>query len=157
VERAPARIYHIVTAADLREHTRDETYRPPSLATEGCVHCALAGSVLAVANDYYATAAPPVMLLEIDPTMLTSVTRYEAAAPLAGGGTTHLLDSPVFPHVYGPLELRAVTGEAELQRGEAGFAWPPTLASLETVVRDAAIDEDRRGKTAVRKSTIVTE
>jgi uncharacterized protein (DUF952 family) len=130
---APDRIYHIVSAADLREHTQNGVYRPAGLATEGFVHCSLAASVIPVANDYYADAAGPLLLLELDPARIHAAIRYEAPAPIPGGGTAHLASAPLFPHVYGPIELTAVTGAGKLERSASGYAWPRALLPLDAM------------------------
>jgi len=117
-------IYHIVTELDLRAHVSGDVYTPASLKDFGFVHCALPASVIAVANDYFAAAAGPVLLLEIDPERLTSEVRYEAAAPIAGGGTAHLVDAALFPHVYGPINTPAIVRVGALGVTPDGFHWP---------------------------------
>ena len=117
-------IYHIVVESDFREQLEPDEYRPSALAGDGFVHCALESSVIPVANDYYADAPGPVLLLEIDPTKLESETRYEAPAPIAGGGTDHLSSATVFPHVYGPIDRDAIVRLGSLGRSESGYSWP---------------------------------
>ena len=117
-------IYHIVTASDLRAHVSGDAYTPASLKDYGFVHCALQASVIAVANDYFTAAAEPVLLLEIDPERLISEVRYEAAAPIAGGGTAHLVPAALFPHVYGPLNTQAITRVGALAVLPDGYNWP---------------------------------
>ena len=123
-------IYHIVTETDYRTRNDGQQYLPSSFAADGFVHCALEGSVLAVANDYYAGARDTLLLLRIDPTRLASPTRYEAASPGRAAGTSHLATSPVFPHVYGPIENTAIDGIGILTKGEHGYLWPTTFMSL---------------------------
>ncbi len=118
-------IYHIAVEGDLRRCSRDGRYEPDSLGSEGFVHCADEAVLLLVANDYYGDAAGRVLVLKLDPSQLTCDLEWEAPAPLAGGGTAHLAASATFPHVYGPIDLRAVAAVGELARGADGrFAWP---------------------------------
>jgi uncharacterized protein (DUF952 family) len=126
-----ARIYHITTAADLRRHCKGALYAPPSLAREGFIHCtATPATLLLVARDYFGTVHEPVVLVAINATRLGAELRFESAAPIAGGGTAHLASGEAFPHLYGPLELAAVLGVAELQRDGDAFVWPATIDPL---------------------------
>ncbi len=125
-----AMIYHIVTAADLRAHLKGNHYHPPSLADHGFVHCALKPSVTAVADDYFSATTEPLLVLEIDTGSLTSEVRHEEAAPLAGGGTSHLVDAPLFPHVYGPIDRQAISGVGVLRKTQDGSSWPGELVGL---------------------------
>lgn len=117
-------IYHIVTESDLQAHVSGDAYTPTSLKDFGFVHCALQASVIAVANDYFCEAAEPVLLLEIDPERLISEVRYEAAAPIAGGGSAHLVPAALFPHVYGPINTPAITRVGVLDVTSEGYHWP---------------------------------
>ena len=117
-------IYHIVTESDLRANVSGDVYTPASLKDFGFVHCALQASVIAVANDYFSEAIEPVLLLEIDPERLTSEVRYEAPAPIAGGGASHLVPATLFPHVYGPIQTQAITRFGMLGVTPDGYQWP---------------------------------
>ena len=124
-------IYHVVSEAELRAGLGEQAYAPASLGEFGFVHCAFEPSVLAVANDYFAGASGRVLLLAIDPARLTAEARSEAAAPIAGGGAAHLAGAPLFPHVYGPIDLVAIDGVGVLGRSEAGYAWPTKFEPLD--------------------------
>ena len=125
-------IYHITTAAALRNHCAVDTYGPPSLAREGFIHCTETPStLLTVARDYYDDATPPLLVLAIDPTRLAAALRFEAPAPIPGGGTTHLSSGELFPHLYGPLELSAIVGVGELRRKGSEFVWPEAFGGLD--------------------------
>ena len=132
----PTRIYHLTTEADLRAGLDGDRYAPPDLADAGFVHCALEASVVPVADDYFASAPGDVLVLEIDPARLSAETRYEAAAPLEGGGRAHLESAPVFPHVYGAIDVQAITGVGALARDAGGFGWPSAFAPFDRFVRD---------------------
>jgi uncharacterized protein (DUF952 family) len=117
-------IYHIVTESDLRAHLSRDSYTPASLEEHGFVHCALESSVIAVANDYFSQTSEQLLLLEIDAERLTSKVQYEAAAPIAGGGSSHLACTTQFPHVYGPINTQAITGIGTLGVTPDGYRWP---------------------------------
>ena len=117
-------IYHIVTEADFRANNDGQRYLPADFAASGFVHCALEVSVLPVANDYYAAVSEPLLLLKIDPARLKASVRYEPAAPEPIVGSSHLGTSPVFPHVYGPIEIAAIDWIGVLTNGEDGYSWP---------------------------------
>ncbi len=123
-------IYRITLESDFRAQLSDTVYLPPDLADEGFVHCALEPSVIPVANDYYADASGPLLVVEIDPGKLTSETRYEAPAPTAGGGSSHLVSATQFPHVYGPINPGAITRVGVLGRTANGYAWPRSFLTL---------------------------
>jgi uncharacterized protein (DUF952 family) len=129
-------IYHIVTESDLRANVRGDAYTPASLKDFGFVHCALQASVIAVANDYFGGAAEPVLLLEIDPERLASEVRYEAAAPIAGAGTAHLVDAALFPHVYGPIHTQAIARVGVLGVMADGYHWPGEFEALDAFLAD---------------------
>ncbi len=132
VQYRSSMIYHIVSESDFRSQLVGSTYVPASMHTDGFVHCSLEASVIPVANDYYAAVVGNLVLLEIDPDRLTSETRYEEAAPIAGGGTSHLTSSPQFPHVYGPIDTAAITRIGLLGKTTSGYAWPHAFTSLDT-------------------------
>ncbi len=95
------------------------------------MHCAFEIAVVPVANDYFAGATDRVLLLEIDPTRLTSETRYEEAAPTLSGGSSHLASASQFPHVYGPINRAAITAVGVLGRTLGGYAWPSRFLPLD--------------------------
>lgn len=125
-------IYHIVIESDFRAQFDGLVYLPPGLHEDGFVHCASEPSVVPVANDYFAGAAGRVLVLEIDPTRLTSEIRSEAAAPTASGGSSHLASASKFPHVYGPINKEAITAVGVLGRTLGGYAWPSGLMPLDS-------------------------
>jgi uncharacterized protein (DUF952 family) len=127
-------IYHIVGEAEFRAACDGAVYRPASLAVDGFVHCSLEPSVIPVANDYYRDAEGPLLLLQIDPWGLTAETRYEQAAPPPGADITHLDSSPVFPHVYGPIDLGAIDGVGVLMKTADGYAWPEEFFPIDVAL-----------------------
>jgi len=123
-------IFHLVEERGLLSRIRGDFFHALDLERDGFVHCALAVSVLSVADDYFGETRDRVLLLEIDPSRLSAEVRYEAPAPIAGGGRDHLSTSTVFPHVYGPIESRAIVGVGTLDRGPEGYRWPSRFETL---------------------------
>jgi uncharacterized protein (DUF952 family) len=98
-------IFHITARTEWEAAVRAGRYRAPSLASEGFIHCSAAGQVCGVANSFY-PGQLGLVLLVIDPARLEAEVRWEppAGLPPAGGHPGRL-----FPHVYGPLNLEAVS------------------------------------------------
>jgi len=91
-------IYHILPRSDWAKAQASGIYEPESLTTEGFIHCSLSDQVIRVANAYYA-GQKDLLLLRIDMGKLVHEVRYE-----------DLLDEgECFPHIYGELNLSAVT------------------------------------------------
>jgi uncharacterized protein (DUF952 family) len=105
-------IYHISSpedwqaaqlAGDYRNSTRDRT-----LEDEGFIHCSRLDQVPGVLAAYY-TGAGPLLLLTIDPALLTSPWRDDEIAP-----------GVFYPHVYGPVDLAAVVAVTPLETAADG-------------------------------------
>jgi uncharacterized protein (DUF952 family) len=90
-------VFHIATVADWAARSFD-SYVPAGYATEGFVHCSGADQVVGTANRLFAER-PDLVLLAIDEAALSSPLLWEDSY---GSGTE-------FPHVYGPIDLAAVT------------------------------------------------
>ena len=74
-------------------------------------------TLLAVANDRFADSALPLVALALDESRLSAPVRFEAADPAPPPGVAA---STLFPHVYGPVELTAVTEVRFARRDPAG-------------------------------------
>jgi uncharacterized protein (DUF952 family) len=142
--RVDVMLYHIVPATEFRAQIEGATYRPANLAHDGFVHCALRASVLPVANDYYSRVSGKLLLLEIDPERLASEIRYEAPAPIAGGGASHLASASEFPHVYGQIETKAITRVGLLVAAASGFRWPIAFMDLEAFLSHTEATQQNR-------------
>ena len=78
-----------------------------------------------VANKYY-RGANNLVLLNIDPTKLTSQLKFEPPAHL--DGSPALPHEPLFPHIYGPINLDAVIEVINFPcRPNGEFVAPPQL------------------------------
>lgn len=135
----PRPIYHLAPDSELRAGIAETKYAPHRLPEDGFVHCSAGADVtLAVANDYYGELPEPLLLLALDPARLTPELRFEAPAPIAGGGRAHLEEATRFPHLYGPVDLAAITGVAVLEREAQGYRWPPSFEPLDRALARAA-------------------
>jgi uncharacterized protein (DUF952 family) len=91
--------------AALRSGTYDRSTRGATLAEVGFIHASYPEQLPGVAKLLYARVAEPLVVLEIDPAALAGAgvqVRLEPADPADPG-------SPLFPHLYGPLPVTAVT------------------------------------------------
>ena len=106
-------IYHIAFRSDWAEAVRAGEYhvstRDLTVEQQGFIHASTAGQVAGVANAFYADVDDLVVLV-IDPERLTAPLRYDKVLDAA----------EPFPHIYGPLNVDAVTGTAELGRDDEG-------------------------------------
>lgn len=101
-----SRVLHLLPLADYRQ-AGGRSIEPPSLASEGFVHCSPdIETTLAVANSLYRDADQPMVALELDTDLLDSPLRWEKPSPAPPAGMS---DAVLFPHVYGPLRPSAVS------------------------------------------------
>ena len=116
-----ATIMHIAEKAAWQVALEAGAYRAPSLEAQGFIHFSAPSQVLRVASAYY-TGRRDLVLLVIDTDALTADLRYEVPE---GEDTTEQ-----FPHLYGLLNLDAVTQVLSFQPGADGaFALPPELTA----------------------------
>ena len=103
----------------------------PSVATEGFAHCSTEHQMVDVANKYY-RGTSNLVLLNIDPTKLTSVLKFEPPAHI--DGSLAFPHEPLFPHIYGPINLDAVIEVIDFPCDEHGaFTSPPQLKTYSVV------------------------
>ena len=122
-------IYHLVTESDFQ--AENDGYIPALYEQDGFIHCtAEPDTLLAVANDYFSAAAEPVLVLAIDLRRVKAEVKFEPPAPIPGGGVSHLQEGLLFPHIYGPLNLDAVTGVGRLGQMKGQFIWPDDFVCL---------------------------
>ena len=124
-------IYHLLPESDLLPGVGAVHYSPARLEDDGFVHCTSgAETTLAVAADYFGELREPLLVMEIDTRHLTRDLRFEAAAPIEGGGSAHLSMAASFPHVYGPIDLVAIRGIASLGDRGGPYVWPDRFEPL---------------------------
>lgn len=92
-------IYHVTTAAEWKSAQEKGRYESPSLAAEGFIHCSTDEQQVRGVLERYFKGRDNLVKLVIDTTKLTSPFIYEWSPSTAD----------TFPHVYGPINLDAVT------------------------------------------------
>jgi uncharacterized protein (DUF952 family) len=115
-----ALILHLLAATDAaRAVAAERDYVPDAYAVDGFVHCTAGDDdLIEVANAFYRERTEPMVAWTIDTDLLASEVRWEAPAPPDGSMPADR--SVRFPHVYGPIALRAVTATRVVRRDEQG-------------------------------------
>lgn len=105
-------ILHITQREAWEQAQRAGVYRADSLETEGFIHASTPEQVLGPANAFY-RGQTGLVLLVIDEARVQPPIRYEAA------------HGQTFPHLYGPLNLDAVTDVLPFEpQADGTFALP---------------------------------
>jgi len=91
-------IYHLTALQEWEDAQDKGIYEPPSFEKEGFIHCSTEEQLKDVMQKHFKQHENLVKLV-IDPHRLTANVRYEKV----DGGQQE------FPHIYGPLNLEAVT------------------------------------------------
>jgi len=91
-------IYHVTTAAEWEAAKQKDFYEHPSLSAEGFIHCSQDHQVAGVLERYFAGQTGLIKLV-IDTDKLTSKFVFDWSPSTAD----------TFPHVYGPINVNAVT------------------------------------------------
>ena len=108
-------ILHVTSRAAWRRALREGSYRADSPRTQGFLHASRPDQVVAVANAL-CRGRRDLVLLVIDPDRVRAEICYEGV-----GGE-------LYPHVYGPLNLEAVTAVLDFPPDAQGrFALPAAL------------------------------
>lgn len=95
-------IYHITSKNWWEGFSNQPFFSSPDLHREGFIHCSTNEQVAATLQRYYANQKE-LLLLHIDPTLLTAELKYEAAT-----------DGQLFPHVYGNINKDAIVNIVEI-------------------------------------------
>ena len=108
------RIYHIALRREVERAGRTGHYAPATLLSEGFIHCSYARQLEAVAARYF-QGQQSLALIEIDPELIT--------APIVNENFTG--GPELYPHIYGPLPMSAVTAIRDLDcKPDGSFDWP---------------------------------
>ena len=111
-------ILHLLPAWLSETMGADDDYLPAAYAADGFIHCSPSDEVmLAVANAYYPGGAEDLVVWDVDEAALTAPVRWEAPDPAPPPGVAA---GVLFPHVYGPIERRAVVRVRRLVPGPSG-------------------------------------
>jgi uncharacterized protein (DUF952 family) len=105
-------LFHITTREAWQRAREIGSYRPAAFAADGFIHLSEARQWLTTANRFY-RGQPDLVLLALDETKLRAEVRREPA------------DADVFPHLYGDLNLDAVSAVYDLRLGASGEVLPP--------------------------------
>ena len=90
-------IIHLITESDWAAARKAGSWSPPSLKTEGFIHCSRPEQVAATVKRHF-PGRTDLLMLTLDPARITAEIREEDS--YSRGET--------FPHIYGPLNLDAV-------------------------------------------------
>lgn len=112
-------LLHLCSPADLAAAQACGEHRPDSLRDAGFVHLSTPEQVHLPANRLYA-GRTNLLLLHIDAALLEAPVRWEP------GDSTDPV-AMLFPHLYGPLPMRAVTTVTPYRPGPDGFFHPPAM------------------------------
>ena len=96
-------IYHVTTKEAWNAAKKSGFYEAPSLPLEGFIHCSEAHQVPGVLQRFF-KGKDNLLKLTIDTDKLKHALKYDLAPSL----------NETFPHIYGPLNVDAVTGEEEI-------------------------------------------
>ncbi|MGE5124608.1 MAG: DUF952 domain-containing protein, partial [Acidobacteriaceae bacterium] len=100
-------IIHLCPSAEWLEAQERGVFMDASLDQHGFIHCSQPQHVLQVANQVF-PGSGNLLALWIDPAKITSEIRWE---PFAG---------IVYPHIYGPIDLPAVSAVSEIKPDQDG-------------------------------------
>ena len=102
-------IHHLTTPEAWNAAQTTGEYEPPSLAAEGFIHCAAdEPQTLRVAQRLYPNQAG-LIVLDLDTARLKAEIKHEPSRT-----------GEIYPHIYGPINLDAVTRIRPLTLNAAG-------------------------------------
>ncbi len=134
-------IFHIVKRSEWLAAARDGGYRPASVEAEGFMHCSTRTQLIGTANRFYAGQKDLVVLC-IDENRIATPLKFEPPstphlADISDEDEDHKLEretrgsenaGDLFPHIYGALNLDAVTRVIAFPcRDDGSFAIPAEL------------------------------
>ena len=118
-------ILHLASNEAWLAAANEGRYHADSLSTEGFIHCSKPSQIVGVANTFY-HGQRGLVLLVIDPSKLEAELKWE---PPAEPEPSHAREGELFPHVYGSLNLDAVSEVLPFEPDEDGsFTLPEALA-----------------------------
>lgn len=98
-------IYHITTQSEWAKAQENGVYQAPSLASQGFIHLSKREQITKVANAIY-TGQTDLVLLCVDESKLDANLRFEPPDTMVPAAH---YDGELFPHVYGTINLNAVS------------------------------------------------
>ena len=100
-------VLHLASNIDWLAAVKQGEYRAVSLSTEGFIHCSTESQIVDVANAFY-HGQHGLVLLVLNPDKLTSELKWEPPAH-PNPERAAVIGDELFPHIYGPLNVDAVT------------------------------------------------
>ena len=130
-------IYHIVLLKDFLRLIKQDQYIPSGFDKDGFIHCTM-GSELTrlVLEDYFMNENDSILLLQLDSQKIASRLKLEEPSSAANAGKKHLIPGALFPHIYGPLNLSAVAGVAQIKKYNNSFCWPKSFEPLNLFLKN---------------------
>lgn len=119
-------IYHITPRSDWQAAQANGSYATPSIETEGFIHNSSREQILNVANSFY-RGVDDLVILCIDETKLSAKLVWEAPAHPDPDHASQEMDTALFAHIYGELNLDAVVDVVDFPEGSDGFSLPNNL------------------------------
>lgn len=109
-----AEIYHMISTESWLRVRGQQIFEPESLADEGFIHCTVGErNLLEVAERHYRTEPGDWLVLVLDPARITHEVHWEVQP-----------DGLAYPHIYGPVNLDAVTEVCRFPRAPDGAFLP---------------------------------
>lgn len=106
-------IYRIAEAGDWARAQQLGEFASADLAIEGFIHCSEHQQILRTAAKYY-VGKKSLVLLEIDETKIMNILKREDS----------LNRGEMFPHIYAPIPLTAITRHVDFTETDGAFVLP---------------------------------
>lgn len=110
-------IYHITHRRAWQTALGTGQYVAESLTTEGFIHCSTHSQILPVAENFY-KGQEGLILLVVEPARLSSPLKWES--PSGGSSPPGVPQGELFPHIYGPIPIDAVSHVMDLEKDPQG-------------------------------------
>jgi uncharacterized protein (DUF952 family) len=110
-------ICHITTRDAWEAAQSSGEFRSPEFDSIGFIHCSTPEQIVLVANAFFRGQSGLVMLM-IDPARLKSPVRWEP--PHSTARLPAFMHGSVYPHVYGTINVDAVTRIEQLVPSDSG-------------------------------------
>jgi uncharacterized protein (DUF952 family) len=102
-------VYHLATPEQWAAAQERGVYEHPSLAMEGFIHTSTVAQIEKTANRYY-LSFPSLFILYVRIDEVPHPLIFESSS-----------SGEMFPHIYGPIPLKAITRAREVKRTEQGI------------------------------------
>ena len=118
---AAAVYFHMLPAAELAAARACGEHRPAAYAADGFVHLGSnAETLVDTGNHFYQSVPGEWYVLTIDAAKLRAEVKIEPAAPVGSVASPEAAAGLLFPHLYGPLNMDAVTSIDAFDRTPSG-------------------------------------